>query len=303
MLVCHDCHKTIDQDKTGVRYSADLLKTWKAAHEARIALVTGILPKRKSHVVLFGANIGNERSPLQFDECAQAMFPNRFPADERPVSLSMTCEDEDNSEEYWATEANNLRAAFERRITPLINEASPCHFSVFGFAPQPLLILLGSVFTDKVPVDVYQLHREPPNWQWQPHPNHFAFHIKPPPRNSGEPVLIISLSASVAHRRIMKLTGEHVSIWELTVSEPHNDFLKSEAQLVMFREAARKVIAGIASAHGHATLKIFPAMPISCAVELGRVRMPKSDMPWEIFDHNNKRKGFIRTITIGAINE
>jgi hypothetical protein len=151
MLVCHDCHKTIDQDTTGLRYSADLLKKWKAAHEARIALVTGILPKRKSHVVLFGANIGNERSPLRFDECAEAMFPNRFPAQERPVALSMVCEHEDSSKEYWTTETNNLRTAFERYITPLIHDASLCHFSLFGLAPQPLLILLGSLFTDKSP--------------------------------------------------------------------------------------------------------------------------------------------------------
>jgi len=170
---------------------------------------------------------------------------------------------------------------------------------VFALAPQPLLILLGSLFTDKTPVDVYQLHREPPTWQWQPHPSGFEFRIKQPQRTGGNPALIISLSASVAHDRVADVTGESVSIWELTIDEPHNDFLKSEAQLAMFRAAARKVIAAIASAHGQASLKIFPAMPVSCAVELSRIRMPKSDMPWEIFDQNNKRNGFIPTITIG----
>jgi len=89
MLVCHDCHKTIDQDKNGDRYSADLLKTWKAAHEARIAIVTSIAPSKKSHVIFFGAKIGEQQSPLQFDEAAEAMFPNRFPAEVRAVTLSM----------------------------------------------------------------------------------------------------------------------------------------------------------------------------------------------------------------------
>src|SRR4029077_3315886 len=106
MLVCHDCHKTIDQDKDGQRYSGDLLKKWKAAHEARIAIVTGILPSKKSHVVLFGAKIGEEKSPLQFEEAGEAMFPNRFPAEERAVTLSMVSEHEDNSDKYWSAESD-----------------------------------------------------------------------------------------------------------------------------------------------------------------------------------------------------
>src|SRR5947207_1243714 len=164
MLICHDCHKTIDQDKKGDRYSAELLRKWKTAHETRVVIVTGISPSKKSHVVLFGAKIGEETSPLQFERAVEAVFPNRFPAEERPVKLSMVCEHEDRSEKYWLTESDNLRAAFERHVTPRIKEAEPCHFSMFGFAPQPLLILLGSLFTDKIPVNVYQLHREPPNW-------------------------------------------------------------------------------------------------------------------------------------------
>ena len=301
LLVCHDCHKTIDQDKTGLQYSADLLKKWKTAHEARIALVTRILPKRKSHVTLFGANIGSERSPLQFDECAEAMFPSRFPAHERPVVLSMVCEHDDSSKEYWKTEAENLRAAFERYITPLINEASPCHFPLFGLAPQPLLILLGSLFTDKIPVDVYQLHREPRTWSWQSYPNGFEFRVTAPQNLSGEPALIIAVSAKINHDRASKITGPNVSIWELTTDTPHNDILKSEGQLAMFRQAARNVMLEIASAHGQNTpLKIFPAMPMACAIELGRIRMPKAEMPWLIFDQNATMGKFIEALSIGA---
>jgi CBASS immunity sensor of nucleotide second messenger signals/HNH endonuclease len=299
MLVCHDCHKTIDQDQKGERYHPELLKKWKKAHEARVILVTEISPSNKSHVVLFGAKIGEEASPLQFERAAEALFPNRFPAENRPVRLSMVCEHEDNSEKYWSVETDNLRAAFERHVIPRRQEAEPFHFSVFALAPQPLLILLGSLFTDKTPVDVYQLHREPPTWQWGPHPSSFEFRIKQPQRTGGNPALIISLSASVAHDRVTHATGKNVSIWELTIDEPHNDFLKSEAQLAAFRASARQVIAAIASAHGQASLKIFPAMPVSCAVELGRIRMPKSDMPWEIFDQNNKWNGFVPALTIG----
>ena len=64
MLVCHDCHKKIDQDEEGERYSAELLVKWKDEHEKRIAIVTGVDPTKKTYVILYGANIGDQTSKL-----------------------------------------------------------------------------------------------------------------------------------------------------------------------------------------------------------------------------------------------
>ena len=38
MLMCHGCHKKIDGDLNGVRYSADLLMLWKSDHARRIGI-------------------------------------------------------------------------------------------------------------------------------------------------------------------------------------------------------------------------------------------------------------------------
>ena len=55
----------------------------------------------------------------------------------------------------------------------------------------------------------------------------------------------------------------------------------------------------IKAKHGQdAKLHIFPAMPVSAAIELGRVWMPKADLPMIIYDQNWKREGFFKTITI-----
>src|SRR5437763_986970 len=40
ILVCRSCHKTIDQDKEGKRYSVALLQKMKQSHERRIELAT-----------------------------------------------------------------------------------------------------------------------------------------------------------------------------------------------------------------------------------------------------------------------
>jgi len=304
MLVCHDCHLKIDQDEKGERYSADLLKKWKLEHEARVRIATGISPNKKSHVVLYGSRIGDENSPLQTAVAFDAMFPDWNPADDRSVNLSMQSALDDSTKEFWITEAAHLRKQFDRHIRVRISEAQPNHFTVFALASQPLLILLGSLITDKVPAVVYQPHREPKTWKWQPHPDGFQFRISEPADKSGIPVLVFSLSAKIGSERIESVLGGKVSIWEVTIDQPHNDFLRSEAQLSMFRETVRKLMVAIKAAHSNASdLKVFPAMPVSCAVELGRVRMPKADLPWVIYDQNHKHQRFIETITIGVGNE
>ncbi len=51
--------------------------------------------------------------------------------------------------------------------------------------------------------------------------------------------------------------------------------------------------------HGQTTpIHIFPAASVSVAVELGRIRMPKANAPWRIYDQVNHRGGFIHALTI-----
>ncbi len=302
ILVCHDCHHTIDQDKDGQRYSATLLKEWKAAHENRVVLVTGINPRNKSHVVLYKANIGEQATRLREEDANHSLFPDWYPAEERATHISMSWEGKDNDPNYWSTEVQNLKTAFQRQVSPLIEAAEPNHLSVFAFAPIPLLVKLGSLMNDMVAAQVYQLHREPEQtWRWLDSADGLVFEIKPPKAFVHPPALIISLSDSIAHERITSVLGDNVSVWELTLAKPHNDFLKSKAQLSQFRKAARWLMVEIGKAHGKtAPLTIFPAMPVACAIELGRIRMPKADNPWVIYDQNHKHRKFIRALEIGS---
>jgi hypothetical protein len=302
MLMCHDCHKTIDQDKDGSKYSGSLLQQWKKEHEHRVVTVTGIAANRKSHVVFYGSNIGGQRSPLQQDDAMEAMFPERYPVSENSVCLSMSCSHEDKTAAFWESESAHLNRVFDQKVLPLIESDQTKHFSLFSLAPIPLLIQLGTLFTDKISVDTYQPIREPNGWHWQEFPEGFEFIIRKPEKVDGALVLVISLSDIINHERIRMVMGEQVSVWELTVPEEliGNDNIRNSAQLSMMRSIIRKLMVLIKDVHGSTTpLSVFPAMAVSCSIEMGRARMPKADMPWIIYDQNNKEKKFIKAITIG----
>lgn len=300
MLLCYQCHRKIDRHKDGGRYNAGLLKEWKAAHERRVAIVTSIAPEKKSHVVLYGANIGERKIDVQPADANHALFPEWYPAREEPIRLDMSWEGRDDDPDYWRTEEANLRKVFERDVLPLKGNGS--HFSLFGFAPRPLLIRLGALFTDQVPVEVYQRHREPaPTWRWQAGYAAMPFRLLSPRRTKGKPVLIVSLSASISRERVQEAAGSGCSIWEIAVDKPHNDFLKTREQLGAFRASAREMLAKILETHGvGAPLAIFPAMPVATAIEFGRVRMPKASMDWHIYDHNQTARRFTKTLEIGG---
>jgi len=297
LLVCDSCHKKIDRNPG--KYTAKLLKSWKEKHESRVRNVTGISPEKKRHVILYGANIGSENSPVNYDEAVSAMFPEAYPADDKPILLSTNSYNRDDGRSFWLAEAESLRNGFQTLLFPLTKDAENARFSIFALAPQPLLILLGSLLTDKISVETYQLQREPKTWKWQDSPKNFHFTVNRPDKTNGPPVLILSLSDNISKRRIHAPLGRKVTIWEVTIEKPQNDFLKSKVQLSEFRRCLRSLMVEIKKMHGqNALLSIFPAIPVSCAVELGRIRMPKADMPWMVYDHNNKLGGFQPALSI-----
>lgn len=300
MLLCYDCHRKVDRLKDGGRYNAELLKSWKAEHERRIELVASISPDKRSHVVVYAANIGDGPVSVNASEANEALFPHRYPAQEKPIHLKMTWEGRDDAPSYWLTEDANLKRVFDRDISPLAREGS--HFSIFGFAPMPLLIRLGTYFTDRLAADVYQRHREPePTWRWAVKHPAVKFQLKEPRNTAGQPALVLSLSDRIDRSRVCEVLGSDVSIWEITVPRPHNDLIKTRAHLSSFRTIARAALARIAGRHGtRSKLSIFPAMPVAVAVELGRVRMPKASMPWYVYDHNPVVERFVKALEIGG---
>jgi hypothetical protein len=123
--------------------------------------------------------------------------------------------------------------------------------------------------------------------------------IREPQSKTGKAALVLSLSATIDLTRVTSVLGEDASIWTITVETPHNDLMKSREQLAALRSLLRRVFDQIKFAHGQsAVLHIFPAAPVSACLDVGRVRMPKADMPWQLYDQVNPLGGFVPALSI-----
>ena len=301
MLMCLDHHRMIDQiTKT---YSDDVLRQMKKVHEERVERQTEIKPDKTSNVIVYKGIIGEHPPKIDFQDTWPAMEPQWYPSNRLPIELGlMNSAIQDDEADFWSNEEKNLERQFKNKIKPFIeNPRERNHFSIFAIGPQPLLIKLGILFSDIYPADVYQLHREPSTWEWQPGPEQFEYIVEEPKTYQRDIALNLSLSATIDSTRIKRVFADHkYSEWKLTIAKPYNDYFRSKAQLQMFRVEFRGLLDRIKTKHGEdAILHIFPAVPVSVAVEIGRVWQPKADLPMVIYDQNRKRTGFARALSIG----
>lgn len=299
MLLCHVHHKLIDVDAVPDHPEQRLLDI-KVAHEDRIGILTELDRDRASHVLRYGAKIGLHESPVSFEKVRLAMLPEWYPADGRSIAIeilgSVLQDGEDN---FWNTEPNNLRRQFESKVRAAIGTREIEHLSVFALAPIPLLVELGRLLCDIVPADVYQLHREPPTWGWLDKGPSVAYEFHKPNRINGSIALKLGLSATINDDRITSVLGEDVAIWSVIANPPSNDLMRHPADLSEFRRLMRRVYNEIKAAHGEGSpIHIFPAVPVSAAVEIGRVWMPKADLPLIIYDQN-RNMGFVPRLNVG----
>ncbi|RZT46454.1 hypothetical protein EV283_3403 [Sphingomonas sp. BK036] len=302
MLLCGRHHKLIDvEDEEG--HPVELLHTMKDAHETRIATNTGISEEYASHVLRFGASIGNHEALVSTQAIFAAMPPDRHPATSQTIDLEMLNQAiKDDEPEFWELQRKNLDRLFADRIGGRIERQEIRHLSVFALAPQPLLIELGRLLNEIVPITVHNRHREPTaTWNWQRDRPVLDFLVSRPEADaSGRIALKIAVSATVNDDRITRVLGDDAAIWTITIAKPGNDVVRQPEDLSVFRTTLREVYNEIKAQHGEGqVIHLFPVMPASLAVETGRIWMPKADLEMLIYDQN-REKGFVPTLSIGA---
>ena len=284
MLLCDKHHRLIDTDPTAADYPRKLLVEMKRESEERIArLVTASIPNVKTEIVLYVANIGDQSPVLNFKMAAQAISP-LHPTSDRGIQMQMlNSRNKETDPSFWHFEEQHLLKCFSSEIAPRQRDGSLPRLSIFAIAPQPLLMRLGALLTDIPDAEVFQLRREPQSWKWGEDESERTFVLEKL-TDGNVPALIFSLSATIDKSRVLSVLP-NAAIWSFTVATPSRDVIGNREHLRLFREQARIALDTIKSKEGHdKVLHVFPAMPVSAAVEFGRIRMPKADYTIQTYD-------------------
>lgn len=305
MLLCDTHHRLIDREDVA-GHLVELLQRFKKDHEERIEHVTGLDSKRKTYVITYAANIGRRKGQIAPEQVRAAVLAqDMYPATAGSIDLDMTQNaTTDDSAAFWETECRNIDGFMATRVYgrgPDGNEMK--HLSVFALAPIPLLMYLGKKLGDILPMEIYQRHRATEDWVWpssgedgQPYSVDV---VRPARKSASEVILELSLSDTIDPDSIRRVLDDELSWYRISIPEANRDHLMSKAQLREFSDLYHRTLTRISGDAGKGcTIHLFPAVPVSVAVQMGRSLLPKADARIQVYDFNRDKNGWLRTISM-----
>lgn len=298
MLLCPECHKLIDDHPQ--RFTRATLVGYKARHEDRIRHVTGLGPEQKTSLLVLKSKVGEQCVGVPFDQILQAVTP-RYPLSKEGLTIDLT--------QLTTGSSGFIRAAcdtVEEQLDGLFRPGGEVHksghLSVFALAPIPVLTFLGYKLGNKVPVDLFQRHRDTEDWAWKAdgQPPQYTFERIRGGAGSSRVALLLALSGSLGPEALPPDIGADAAMYRLTLSNmvPNPTFLRTRRDLEEFRTMYHVAIATITRDQpGLREIDVLPAVPAPVAVLCGRELLPKVHPALRIYDAL-KNQGFVHQLTI-----
>ncbi|WP_161805382.1 SAVED domain-containing protein [Aliiroseovarius crassostreae] len=144
---------------------------------------------------------------------------------------------------------------------------------------------LGRLISDISEADVYERHREPAQWGCPEDGQETNFFSSKGIQGPKRVALKLSITSHIADDRITAAIGDDVFIWEICSNPQQHGVIHHKGDLSRFRTIVRSPLDEIKNEHGmNIELMVFPAIPVSCAIEFGRVWQPEAHPDMEIYD-------------------
>lgn len=299
MLLCPQCHKLIDDHPAD--YSRYSLEQYKVQHERRIRYVTSLGPDRKTSVILLKSLIGGQVVQLPFSQIIEATAP-RYPTTPEPTEIDLSAIS-DTIPGFFDVARQQIAERVRLFFQPGSEGSKAQHISVFALAPIPLLVAFGAELSNKVPVGLYQRHRDLENWAWKQKGTPVEYSVLQRKKGDADKVaLVLSLSGSIPIDALPAEVQEHSTIYEITLEgrEPAPTFLAIQQDVENFRIVYQEALGLILKNHGLIkAVDLYPAIPAPIAILCGRELLPKVHPRLRVYDYNKKGNGFIYALEVG----
>jgi hypothetical protein len=302
ILLCPTCHHLVDE-VSPQDYTVQALRRFKHEHETRVFDLTATAKDRDTVPILLKGRIAGRPVDVSDEEMQSAAAPNYIKRRER-VTIELTSIPDEPDQAFWKTAARAIDARIEGVQAGRSDPGKALRVSVFGLGPIPLLVHLGARLSDKMDVDLYQLHRNPKSWQWKPGVGkaHYATTRLVEGESGGDAALLVNLSGINALESVRAAgVAESVPVYELTLSgqDAGLTFLNTRGDFERFVAEYLLTLARVRKAHPpEAKLHLFPAVPAPVAIAIGLHRLPKVDPTFVVYDRDKRAGGFTKTLEI-----
>lgn len=280
MLLCHSCHKRIDDKAYRDQYTVEFLTAKKLLHEKRVREVTDFATLRPTSVVTVSADVRKTAAPISLPQVAEALRADGYTGmgeDTRNGAFALHLPG--NDDDGWAWDAHRTEIdRFAARIADAVTAGDVESLSVFALAPIPSLVYLGSKLDDKTETRLFARKRtdEVTAWVWSDGDGNVpAFDTVLRAGDSNEAAVLVELSGPVKEERLPDRLRELPRVTITPKDQPPGaDLLGSRAAVESFALAWRTALARIESELPSVrVLHLVAAVPAPAAITMGRHRM------------------------------
>lgn len=301
MLMCHDQHKVIDDRSLWDVYDEETLKRFKRKHEEAIRRLGGLLDTSSTTVTRVVGAVGDIAVQLDRRTVARALldrdlFPDyallgydkEVEVDLRPLGSPET------NESYW-TAVQSVLNTFGERIRRLTEAGDVHRLSVLALARIPALVALGGILGEGIDIDLYPTRRRgDEGFGWTDGVPTATFDVREVRSGAahGSVAVAVSISGPVDVDQVAAEVSDDVAIHEIVVTSgtPDAEVICSQASLDNFSQTWRRMLTTVES-HGVEHIDVFPAVPVTAAIAMGRLLMRGGHPPLRVFDlrHDTRR--------------
>jgi hypothetical protein len=304
LLLCAKHHKLIDDKVARGEFTVEELRRIKFRHEDRIRHLTGLVENDQTVIIRAIGDIRDGIVGLTEQTVWAAVFAHarRYPFFSLGyrgdgVEIDLRAIPGEGTPAYWQEAERRITAVVNGPLQAGIERNEVTHLSVFGLARIPLLALLGYHLDDKIPVDLYQKHRDgDERWTWDASADTISFETgRLRQGDVARVVLVLSLSGTISLGNLPPAITEDATIYTIrpTGVTPNRNILRSSASLDAFAASYHQFLSELERDHPTVRdLTLFPSVPVSAAISLGRGLMRDSHPTLQIYDRDGDGYAF-----------
>jgi len=291
LLLCHDCHKIIDNSDHIDFFPPEKLREIKESFERRVEMVTENGGLTRTAALRVGSQIRGSLALASQREVAETLLAvNYLGLVETQRSGDFTCRIHGaaGGRGFWDAAQQTIDDALNL-VRQAIDSGDVAHVSVFAIAPIPLLVYLGWHLDDKTPTRIFQKHRDQfVGWSWinQGEPVEFEVSSTDSQGDVTDIVLVCAISSDV---NLALLPGEiagapHVEIRPVDIA-PDPTLISHEQSLANFAAQWRAALATAESRFPTARRwHLVASAPVTVAIEAGRAVMREAHPPVTVYE-------------------
>jgi hypothetical protein len=300
LLLCHQCHRMVDDVGAEKIYTEEYLAKHKRAHEDRVRRVTDFATVTEAAVVRVTGRIRGTLAPATDRQVGAALhYEDLRHSGEHPhdAEYVVSIDSEDTDPWVWQEGTTKIVA----KLAGLRDSPHPT-VAVFAMAPIPLLVFLGSQLDDKADIRVFPRFRDAEDlaccWRNEPlTPATFEVYPGNTDAQARDVVVSVSVSAPIDVNRAPAGLVD-LPLVTLSAEKIGPDSIQTKADLAAFASAWRRALARVESDYPSCErIHLLAAVPMIAAVASGQHHMRDSQPQLVVYQRT--AEDYVEALRIG----